>query len=430
MMFKDEFKYTDVSSTPNLALRVGFDLRYLQQAYRNTESGGLGGVGVYIQGLWKAIARLFPQIQLVGLVDHGDIPGRLQELLSCAQKYEVMQFGLGGRGPLFRRLDRSSFSWIVRALESEFKLGIPRAVRGLDILHITNQSPAPAGICPTIITIYDLCPFGAGVSIKKTLLNTIHQKYLSYLGRADQLVCISTSTSNDVNHYLSSGVGKTTTVHPGIDLEVFKSRPDGGLDIVHKLGISTNYFIHVGVCSGRKNPSSLIRAMKIAVELSDDDFSMVFVGPYQVNENAKQLVLGLARNHGISEKVMILGDVSNVNLAALYQNAMALVFPSFYEGFGYPAVESLACGTPCIVSNVSSLPEAVGDLGILVDPEDPVQIADAMLSVINSKDCENIRTNGPIWAKKFSWDQVAINYVHIYHQVVLNNENLSLRTLR
>jgi glycosyltransferase involved in cell wall biosynthesis len=111
----------------------------------------------------------------------------------------------------------------------------------------------------------------------------------------------------------------------------------------------------------------------------------------------------------------------------LYRNALALVFPSFYEGFGYPAAESLACGTPCIVSNSSSFPEAVGDLGILVDPADARQVAEAMVSAVRSGMNKRVQIEGPRWVQQFSWDQAAVAYMGIYRELANVGKQVNLK---
>lgn len=401
-------------------LRIGFDLRYLQAAYRNSASGGLGGAGVYIQGLWLAMVRLFPETEFVALVDHGDVPARLRKLVALAPNAEIMPFGLAGSSPVVSRLDRSSYSWILRALESEFHLGMPRKIAGFDILHVTNQSPAPAGLCPTVMTMYDLCPLGAGVPVKNTWLERLHRRYLTQLGRADHLVCISEATDNDAKHYLTGCDDKTSVIYPGIDLDIFKPGIPDKSEVMEKFGLAADYFIHVGVCSSRKNPRGLIEAMSLAARACDNDFNLVLAGPYQVNRSAAQAILDLARSYGIESRIKLLGDVSDEHLAVLYRNALGLVFPSFYEGFGYPAAESLACGTPCIVSNTSSLPEAAGDLGLLVDPSEAHQIADAMVFVVRAGKNERVRIEGPHWAQRFSWDGAARAYMNIYRDLAVD----------
>jgi glycosyltransferase involved in cell wall biosynthesis len=399
-------------------LRIGFDFRFLQASCRHSAGGGLGGAGVYTQGLWKAMARLFPETEFVALVDHGDIPARLEELVALAPRHEFMPFGLAGRGPIFSRLDRSSHSWLVRALESEFNIGLPREIAGLDILHILNQSPAPAGSCPTVMTVYDLISLGAGVPAQQSWLEKMHRRYLARVGKADRLVCISAATRDDAEHYLNDCAEKTTVIYPGIDLEIFKPGEASKAEVRKKFGLSSNFFVHVGVCYGRKNPRGLIEAMKIAANACDENFVLALVGPYQVNKAAGQAIMGMARDFGIAEKVVILGDVSDADLALLYRNALALVFPSLYEGFGLPVAEALACGAPCITSNTSSLPEVAGDLGVLVDPANAAQIAEAMVAVARKGKNERVQIEGPRWAQKFSWDKAATAYMEVYRALV------------
>lgn len=397
-------------------LRLGIDLRYLQAAYRNTSTGGIGGAGVYTAGLWESLARLFPETELVALVDHGVLPKKIYDLIKLAPRHRILPFGLAGRGLIFGRLDRSSYSWLLRSLESTLGVGVSKKSISFDVLHILNQAPAPlAGRCPTVLTLYDLIPLGAGTHAKETLFGNMRKRYLTHLGRADRLVCISESTRRDAESYLNCA-GKTKVIYPGVDLKVFKPGPKNRQEVKDKFNIETDYFIHVGVCSGRKNPGKLLEAMKIAIDARKEDFILLFVGPYTAHAEAKETILRMARDYGIVEKVIVLGDVTDEELAILYRNALALVFPSMYEGFGYPAVESLACGTRCIVSNTSSLPEAVGQLGILVDPTSPQEIARAMLRVVES-DNPGVEIEGPRWAQRFTWDQAAISYMKIYQEL-------------
>lgn len=404
----------------HVGLRIGFDFRFVQASYRNSADGGLGGVGVYTRGLWRAMVRMYPENCFVALVDHGDIPHKLRELIGLAPHVEIMPFGLMGRGPVLRRFDRSSYSWILRALESEFGLGIAKMGVGLDVLHITNETPAPQIGCPTVVTLYDLYLLGAGRRDEPCLRERLHRWYLKRLGRADSLVCISESTRNDVLRYMPESAGKTTLSYPGIDLETFVPKATEKTVIRDKYGIDRDYFIHAGVCAGRKNPKGLIDAMKIAVEKQGGDFMLVLVGPYQVNRRAADAILGLAQDHGIADRVKLLGDVSDAQLAELYRGALALVFPSHYEGFGYPVAEALACGTPCVVSNASSLPEVAGHLGFLVDPDDPGQIASGMVSILESGRNHMLEAEGPLWARKFSWDNAARAYMETYRALADN----------
>lgn len=404
-------------------LKIGFDLRYLQEAYRNSTMGGLGGVGVYSRGLWSTLVRLYPEVEWIALVDYGAVPEPLFELIMRAPKNRIVPFGLSGRGPVFQRLERSRYVWMIRVLESEFGMGTSLDPDRIDVLHILNQSPAPALHVPTIVTLYDLIPLGAGESRSKSIVHKMQIQYLTRLGRADRLACISKSTQNDALQYLYVGKNKTRIVYPGIDLDTFHPG-SADKEVIEKFGITTDYFIHAGVCSGRKNPSVLLKSIRIAAEAATDrEFKFVFVGPYQVNQAAARELAENAKELGIGDRIVILGDVADKELAILYQYALALVFPSLYEGFGYPAVECLACGTQPIVSNTASLPEAVGKLGVLIDPKNPQEIADAMIRMLQDGKNEKIRVEGPRWASRFSWENAAKAYMNIYRELAGNRKS-------
>ncbi|MDF1513164.1 MAG: glycosyltransferase, partial [Anaerolineae bacterium] len=102
-----------------------------------------------------------------------------------------------------------------------------------------------------------------------------------------------------------------------------------------------------------------------------------------------------------------------------YNGASALIMPSFYEGFGLPALEAMQCGTPVIVSNRASLPEVVGDAGLLVDPENPDALADAMWRIATDEElCQHLRELGLIWTKGFSWETTARETLQVYQRVI------------
>lgn len=397
-------------------LRIGIDFRFLQGAYRNSSNGGIGGVGVYSRGLWRQLALSFPSNQYVAIVDHGPIPDRLSELLDLAPTVEIRKCGLGGRSRLLSRIDRSSFSWLLRALESEFGFGVKEALNDLDVLHVLNQAPPPKVCKPTVLTLYDLCQVGAGEPAHSiSMRERLRRGYLKRISRADALVCISEATKRDAALFLEVAEGQCSVVYPGIDLETYAPKKDN-LSTQLLAGLSSGFFLHVGVCAGRKNPRVLLAAVK-AASVKDKSFFFVFVGPYQVNQGARLELESLAKELDLSDRVVILGDVSDQSLASLYQHARALVFPSLYEGFGYPPAEALASGGSCIVSNTSSLPEAIGDFGILVDPNDAESICAAMLEMLSVNRKQRSVEQKRQWAEQFSWSIAAESYMQVYRRL-------------
>ena len=119
------------------------------------------------------------------------------------------------------------------------------------------------------------------------------------------------------------------------------------------------------------------------------------------------------------DRIIITGYVPDEDLSAIYSGATAFVFPSLYEGFGLPILEAMQCGTPVISSNSTSLPEVVGDAGILVDPKDQDQLCQAMLDILNDDTLrETLKQKGLERAKQFSWEKCANETVEIYKKII------------
>ncbi len=142
---------------------------------------------------------------------------------------------------------------------------------------------------------------------------------------------------------------------------------------------------------------------------------LVVAGLHDARDTAAQ---DRAQALGIAESVRFMGSISNEDLAALYSACTAFVFPSFYEGFGLPPLEAMACGAAVACANTSSLPEVVGDAALLFDPAKPQQIADAISQLLNNQDLRaDLRQRSLHQAKRFSWAEVAKQTCAVYRDV-------------
>ena len=399
-------------------MRIGLDLRWLQQAYINSPKGGLGGIGTFCRGLWLGLARAFPDVELVALVSRGAIPEDFLRLIQAAPKHQIQAFGLSGFLP---SLDsRGQYTLILRILESELGLAARLDKLGLDVLHMLDHTPPPRRVsCPTVVTVYDLIGLkGNAKSLRAKIFEVLQRKQFLNIKRASLLVSISQPTRDNLARYFPQRADHGSVVFPGIDVNVFKQRAHSIDYFKQRFSLRGDYFIHVGILTDRKNPLGLIRAMRRVVDTYQKEIMLVCVGPYQVSPAARERVVELAREYGIENHLLMLGDVSTEELASLYQHALGLVFPSFAEGFGLPALECLACGTPCVVSQTTSLPEVVGDLGILVDPYSAQEIADGMLRLLADEPYRDmIKAKGPLWAQRFSFEAMAVSYMRLYRSL-------------
>jgi glycosyltransferase involved in cell wall biosynthesis len=131
-----------------------------------------------------------------------------------------------------------------------------------------------------------------------------------------------------------------------------------------------------------------------------------------------QEVLDLVQNLGLQDHVKFTGYVSANDLPVMYNLAEFFVYPSLYEGFGLPPLEALACGTPVITSAVSSMPEHVGDCGILVPPNDPLALSSAIQQLANDEEKRlHFKTKGPQQAENFTWKRTAHQTLQLYHRL-------------
>jgi glycosyltransferase involved in cell wall biosynthesis len=160
------------------------------------------------------------------------------------------------------------------------------------------------------------------------------------------------------------------------------------------------YLLCIGNRKPHKNEARVVESFSKAS--IDPTIHLLF------NGSPSDELLALARKHGVSERVDFLGKLDETTLASVYRGAIALVFPSLYEGFGLPVVEAMACGIPVITSNVTSLPEVGGDAVILVNPKSIDEITISIERIINDESLRmKLRASGLIRAKEFSWDSVA-----------------------
>ncbi len=174
--------------------------------------------------------------------------------------------------------------------------------------------------------------------------------------------------------------------------------------------VSSPYFLFVGNHKPNKNLAGLLEAFELFVEKTKFPHRLCLVGKKQGLRSVTELKP--------SSRVSILGEVLEEALPQLYANAAALVFPSFYEGFGLPPLEAMAVGCPTIVSCTASLPEVVGNASLFVKPDNPSDIANAMIRIASDPELvSSSKTKGFAQAKLFSWEKTAEGYIKILNDL-------------
>jgi glycosyltransferase involved in cell wall biosynthesis len=254
--------------------------------------------------------------------------------------------------------------------------------------------------CPSVVMVHDFIPLRFPKRFSP--LTPYHRYYVpQVLSQAQHIICNSQSTADDIIRFCRISADKISPILLGYDCQHFRPISDG-LDQRGQRGLNSQYFLYVGRYDPYKNVSRLIAAFA--------DFSLCH--EYQLwlsGPNDPRYVPDLKRQAqalGIEQQVKFLGYVAYADLPMLMGGAIALVFPSLWEGFGLPVLEAMACGTPVITSNLSSLPEVAGDAAILIDPYRIEAITDAMQAIAeDTKLRSHFSQLGLQRAKQFSWQQ-------------------------
>jgi glycosyltransferase involved in cell wall biosynthesis len=293
--------------------------------------------------------------------------------------------------------DFGSWGHLHRLFWTQFRL--PRLYRR----HASNLlfSPIPEAPlwrgCRSVVTLHDLIPLRFP---RRSPLTPYFRHYIpQVLRQALHVLCDSEATANDAINYYQIPAKQLTVVPLAYDVEHFRA-----LDLPEQ-----NYFLYVGRHDAYKN---LERAIAAFAQCVDQTVEFWIAGP--ADPRYTPLLQQQAAELGIGDRVKFLRYVPYSDLPRLMHQAIGLVFVSLWEGFGLPVLEGMACGTPVITSNLSSMPEVAGDATLLVDPYDVSQIVAAMQTLINEPQLRaQLRQAGLQRAKQFRWAKTSDRAVSI-----------------
>ena len=234
---------------------------------------------------------------------------------------------------------------------------------------------------------------------------------------ATHVICVSEATKRDLMQHLGVAEAKITVIYNGIAHSVFKPSP------VNDGRFSAPYVLYVGSERPRKNLVCLLRAFAALKDRGPRFASLrlLKVGSAGRSDGHRTATLEEARRLGVDHDhdIDFVDHVSDQDLAVVYSNALVLGYPSLYEGFGFPVVEAMACGCPVVTTNVSSLPEVAGSAALLVAPNDPAALAEALHSVILDRDLSTrLRGDGLRRARDFSWDNTVSTTHAVYERAL------------
>jgi glycosyltransferase involved in cell wall biosynthesis len=295
-------------------------------------------------------------------------------------------------------------------------LGGEVARLGLDLLHSPDFIPPAFGYRRSVITIHDLNFLYYPQFLTAESRRYYNDQIAWAVDRADHILADSHATKADLVSMLNVEPDKVTVVHLAADL-AYRPIPKGEVEcVITRYDLQPGYLLFVGTLEPRKNVPGLLQAYRLLRDAGTTNEPLVLVGGRgwlydEIFERVGAL--------NLTEHVCFLHETPNADLPGLYSAASVLVTPSFYEGFGLPALEAMACGTPVVVSDRASLPEVVAEAGLLVNPDDPEDIAQALTRVLMDEALRaQMRAQGLTQAARFSWDKAARETLAVYRQVL------------
>lgn len=356
--------------------------------------GWKSGVGYYTENLLSSVMQISPEHEYI-LFTNKDLRSNWQRL---------------GREVVY---DRRFFP--VRSVWMQAVLpGTLRRVRP-EVCHFTNYLAPIASDCPYVVTIHDMTLFITPRlhNFKKIVLDRTLIPHVAR--RADAIITVSNSARDDIVRYLGVPRDKVrvimNAVSPAFGPVVEQERLAA---VCSKYGINVPYVLYVGTIEPRKN---IIRLMRAFAHLKKRGLphKMVVVG--QPGWHCAPIYAEVERL-GLQREVIFTGYVPSEDLPVLYSAAECMAFPSLYEGFGLPVIEAMACGTPVVTSNSSSLAEIAGRDALLVNPLSIGEIADALYRLHKEPELRReLSRRGISRAAEFTWQRAAHATLNVYEEV-------------
>ena len=382
--------------TPAAGGRVAINAQLLAQeeGYRRA------GVSRYVYNLVMHVLREDPEGDYTVFLN-----SRCALSLSCRHKR--------ARLPTYRPLARILWEQFLQPLEL--------AAGGVDLLHSPVNVQPVVLPCKGVVTVTDLS-FETFPHSFRTW-RRVYQHLCTRLSvrRASRVVAISASTARDVAQFFAVPAGKISVIFPGVDTTCRPIRDESVLaEFRQSRGLPDRFILFVGTLEPRKNLLMLVKAYAEFKRQVAGDHKLVLGGS---RGWLYQPVFTAVEELGLQGDVIFPGFIPEDELPLWYNAAVVFAYPSLYEGFGLPPLEAMACGTPVVVSKASSLPEVVGDAGVLVDPCQPEEWAAALVQVCRDANLRvDLAARGLERAQQFSWTRMARETIQVYRNVLSGSD--------
>ena len=276
--------------------------------------------------------------------------------------------------------------------------------------HLPLMLPFPV---KRVVTIHDLVHLKYPETMLKKGLILERLLMRRSLASADAIISVSEATAADVWHYYPDIPKRNVRiVYPGVPQLKRQTTPSALVD-----GLPRNYFLFVGTIEPRKNLRNLLKAFE-RIASAENDLHLVIVGGSGWRDTSLKLFF---EDYQFASRVIFTGYVPRCTMQSIYRRSICLVYPSLYEGFGFPVLEAMSCGVPVITSNRSSMKEISGDAALLVDPRDVAAIKGAMDRILTDDILrKDLAGKSLLRLQVFSWERCAKELMDIFDEVVDN----------
>jgi glycosyltransferase involved in cell wall biosynthesis len=353
------------------------------------------GIGTYVRNLLRHLSRIDHDTEYV--------------LLCRPADYGLVE----GLGENFRPVAESAPSYSVRE-----QLLVPMDLRRerVDLFHAPHYVLPPLTPVRSVVTIHDCIHLRFPQYLPHKLGYAYARASLWFAThRSSRIMTVSEASKRDILRYFRVPAAKIDVIHNAID-ERFGRMPaeEEIARVRERYQLNDPFVLYAGNIKPHKNLERLIEAFHMLRRGDLEHVKLLIIG----DEVSKYATLRRAvHRYKLHKHVRFFGFVPDETLAVLYRLASVFVFPSLYEGFGLPPLEAMASGTPVVTSNVSSLPEVVGDAALLVDPYEPEAIAQAMREVLTDQALrESLVRKGLARVGLFSWDRSVRRVREIYEE--------------
>jgi glycosyltransferase involved in cell wall biosynthesis len=376
------------------AVKIAIDIR------RMTEFG----VGTYIRNVVRTLGRLDHENQFVLIGS----PAKVEEIGALPPNFQTV--------PLLAH-ERSVQGY------REFRTALQR--QRCDLVHIPNLFSVPRLLpCPFVMTVHDMLEHMSGTREQSGFRRSLYfQMTKRVLAGAARIFAVSNFTRNEIEKLFEIPSDRVEVVYNAIDerfLHGHASAADRDL-IARRYQVTYPFLLYAGRISPHKNVVRMIEAFSaLKTELEKDqaypDLKLIIIGDdLSGNPDLRRTVV----RSGVQNDVRFLGFIPIEVLRIFYDQAKIFIFPSLYEGFGLPPLEAMVHGTPVVTSNVSSLPEVVGNAAVLVNPENVFEIMRALHRVLLDQALrDRMKERGYQQAAKFSWETSVRRILEGYGQIV------------